>query len=160
MHVLVWGAPDHNPDFIENETDPAKLEKFMLEYIEKTMKRYGDFPVIYDVVNESIHNRPQYTIKDSPWSKVDDYICKAFKAARAANPKAQLYYNDYKHASQEGEYASKHDRVFDLVKELKERGCGIDGVGFQSHVDINYADHHIESIHKSMQRYAELGLDV
>ena len=71
----------------------------MLKFIETTMKRYEGYPVIYDIVNESIDNNSSKYIKQSTWSKVDDYICKAFSAARKADPKAKLYYNDYKHAS-------------------------------------------------------------
>ena len=56
MHVLIWGAPDHNPDFIEKETDATKLEEFMLMYIDLMMKRYGDYPIMWDVMNESVHN--------------------------------------------------------------------------------------------------------
>jgi len=45
MHVLIWGSPDHNPDFIENETDADKLEEYMLSFIETVMKRYGDYAI-------------------------------------------------------------------------------------------------------------------
>ena len=69
-------------------------------------------------------------MKDSVWSKVDDYVCKAFKAARKANPNAQLFLNDFKHASMTGKYKDKSDRVFNYVKDLKSRGCPVDGVGF------------------------------
>jgi len=41
-----------------------------------------------------------------------------------------MYYNDYKHASNIGSYKDKSDKVFRLVKDLKDRNCGIDGVGF------------------------------
>lgn len=63
------------------------------------MKRYEDYPVNFDIVNEAVSNAPPTIVKESAWSKVDDYICKAFKAAKASNPKATLFYNDYKHAS-------------------------------------------------------------
>lgn len=101
----------------------------MNEYIETVMSKVT-YPFAWDVINEAINDSPNYVMKVSPWSIVDDYICKAFKAARKANPNAQLFYNDYKHASMTGIYKDKSDKVFNLVKDLKDRGCPIDGVGF------------------------------
>ena len=102
----------------------------MIDYITSTITTIGDYPFAWDVVNESIDNNSSKYIKESPWSIIDDYVCKAFKAAKAANPKIKMYYNDYKHESNVGRYASKSDRVYKLVKDLKDRNCGIDGVGF------------------------------
>jgi endo-1,4-beta-xylanase len=85
-------------------------------------------------------------MKVSPWTIIDDYICKAFTHARKVAPDVKLFYNDYKHASMTGTYATKSDRVYDLVKNLTEAGCPIDGVGFQSHIAIDYDDEHYESI--------------
>jgi len=41
-----------------------------------------------------------------------------------------MFYNDYKHASNIGIYKNKSDNVYKLVKDLHDRNCGIDGVGF------------------------------
>jgi len=84
------------------------------------------------VVNEAIVDgpNPKKILKVSPWSQVDDYVCKAFKAARAADPTIQLFYNDYKHASMTGVTKTKSDKVFNYIKDLKSKGCPIDGVGF------------------------------
>lgn len=144
-----------------NEKDPKKLEEFMIDYIHKTMA-HVTHPFAWDVVNEAVVDgpNPKKIMKDSPWMIVDDYICKAFKAARDANPKVELFYNDYKHASMTGRYKKKSDKVFNLLKELKGKGCAIDGVGFQSHIDINYDDDHYDSIRKNIQRYNSIGLKV
>lgn len=102
----------------------------MVDFITTMMKRLGDYPIAWDIVNEAIDNSEQGYIKDSPWTLVDDYICKAYTAAKKANPNTQLYYNDYKYASSVGKYKNKSDKVFKLIKDLKDRNCGIDGVGF------------------------------
>jgi Glycosyl hydrolase family 10 len=52
------------------------------------------------VVNESINDRGDRTtenLQDSSWVRaiVPDYLTMAFKLAHAADPDAQLYYNDY-----------------------------------------------------------------
>jgi len=164
---LIWGAPStpanpHVPAFVTNETNATKLEEFMVEYINQTMAAVGDYPIAWDVVNEAVDNSndPSKVIKVSAWSKIDDYVCKAFKAARAANPNTQLYYNDYKHASMNGTYKARSDKVFNLIKDLKAKGCPIDGVGFQNHIDIAYSDDDLAGVSGNMQRYAAIGVKV
>jgi len=97
---------------------------------------------------------------ETPWAIIDDYVCKAYKTAKAALPNAKMYYNDYKHAATLGRYEAKSNSVFKLVKDLKDRNCGVDGVGFQSHVDLNYADENYAAITGNIKRYAKLGVEV
>lgn len=131
-HNLIWGAPRpiHNPPFVYNETNATKLELYLNEYIDKTVKAIGEDAYVWDVVNEAVADGAEPFYKVSPWSIVDDYICKAFKAAHKANPKAKLFYNDYKHASSTGRYKVKSDKVYEMVKNMTERGCPIHGIGF------------------------------
>ena len=128
-------------------------------YINATMTNIGTYPLAWDVVNEAIADGPHVN-KTSPWSIVDNYICKAFQAAKEAQPTAQLFYNDYKHGSMVGAFASKSDKVYELVESLVNLGCGIDGVGFQNHLDITFTDEEIEGIRSNIQRYNKLGIKV
>lgn len=90
--------PKHNAKFVNNETDMVKLEKFMVDYITTTVKQFGDDIFAWDVVNEAVDPNSK---EDPPlrntniFSNVTDFICKSFKAAHAANPKIQLFYNDF-----------------------------------------------------------------
>ena len=59
-----------------------------------------------------------------------EFIEEAFKAARAAAPNADLYYNDF---STEWN-RPKLDAVVTMVKDFQARNIPIDGVGFQMHV--------------------------
>lgn len=111
----------------------------MLTYIDQTVKAIGDVHA-WDVVNEAVSMGKGQLIKDSPWSIVDDFICKAFNQARKANPSIKLFYNDYKQASTKGEFSQKSENVYQMVKDLKERDCQVDGVGFQLHIDLTYTD--------------------
>ena len=131
-HYLISGAPRpiDNPPFVYNETNATKLESYLNEYIDKTVKSIGEYAYAWDVVNEAVADGAEPFYKVSPWSIVDDYICKAFKAAHKANPNATLFYNDYKHASSTGRYKLKSDKIYEMVKNLTERGCPIHGVGF------------------------------
>ena len=75
----------------------------MEQYINMVISKIS-YPFAWDVVNEAVYGGPNYIEKVSPWTKVDDYVCKAFKMARKANPNVELFYNDYKHASMVGIY--------------------------------------------------------
>jgi endo-1,4-beta-xylanase len=61
----------------------------MINYITAVMNEYGDSIYAYDVMNEALGDH------DHPYKNIDDFFCKAFKAARAANLTSQLFYNDY-----------------------------------------------------------------
>ena len=84
-------------------TNATELEAFMEEYITSVMTNVT-YPFVWDVVNEAVGDGPNLVMKVSPWTIIDDYICKAFKAAKKANPDVKLFYNDYKHASMTGAY--------------------------------------------------------
>jgi GH35 family endo-1,4-beta-xylanase len=156
-HVLIWGAPDtHNPSFVVNEKNLTKLEEYMTTYIKKVVSNFGDDIFAWDVVNEAITDNKKASdpMKGSPWSPIPDFICKAFKAAHEANPKIELFYNDYKHAPATGDYKIKSDRVFHMIRKLTGKGCPIHGVGFQNHIDITISDTDIEGIRANVARYA------
>jgi endo-1,4-beta-xylanase len=82
-----------------------------------------------------------------------DYIGDAFRLAREADPSALLFYNEY---GAEGAGA-KSDRVYELVKGLKEMGVPIDGVGMQMHLDATSYPQPAD-IAANMQRLVALGL--
>ena len=133
-HNLIWSAPGHSPSFVETETDATKLEAFMEFYIKSAMAAVGDYPFVWDVDNEAVANGTSTTastLKTSPWSIIDDHVCKAFQYASKYKSSGQkLFYNDYKFEANTGDSKAKSDRVYTLVKDLKDRNCGIDGVGF------------------------------
>jgi endo-1,4-beta-xylanase len=83
----------------------------------------------------------------------EDYIEKAFEYAHAADPGAKLFYNDYNTES-----ASKREKIFQLLKKLKEKKVPIDGVGLQGHWSI-YEPTAAE-LEKSITQFASLGLAV
>lgn len=126
-HNLIWAnSGTHNPGFIRNETDYAKLEQFMNDYINSTVKAVGDYPIAWDVVNEAVSDEDGVFIRNSPWNNITDFVCKAFNQTRAADPKIGRFYNDFNIITSQ----KKSDKVYKLVKDLHDRDCGITGVGF------------------------------
>jgi len=123
------------------------------------VKRYNNTPICWDVVNEAVADSGSGLYKNNIWyPDVPDYVDVAFQAAKAANPSVKLFYNDYNIASSTGGTQQKSDKVYNMIKSMKQRGIPIDGIGFQLHVDINYNS--FQGIVQNIQRYAQLGLQV
>jgi endo-1,4-beta-xylanase len=72
------------------------------------------------------YNRPGIGLA----GKNSAYVEQALRWARAADPKALLFYNE---AGAEG-LNRKSDAVYAMVKDFKHRGVPIDGVGLQMHI--------------------------
>lgn len=90
----------------------------------------------WDVVNEAMSDAPGKDLRDTPAHRAigDDYIEKAFEFAHAADPGAELYYNDYGI-----EQPQKREKVIRLVHALRNKGLRIDAVGIQSHFRLQDA---------------------
>jgi len=145
---------------VENFTADEK-RSILQNHIQNVMSHYGDALLGWDVVNEAVSDSGTEIFKANVWyPAIPDYVDFAFKAARAANPRVMLFYNDYNIASATGWSAAKSQKVYDMVKSMKTRGIPIDGVGLQLHVDINYGTDMIAGVKQNMQRYADLGLQI
>ena len=100
---------------------------------------------------ESVRTSP---LRGVGWT-ANIFAVEAFRWARAADPKALLFYNDY---DTEGLNA-KSDAVYAMVKDFKKRGVPIDGVGIQAHIfDFNMKE--ISSLAANLARLTALGLQV
>ena len=169
FHTLVWHSQvgawffkDAEGKPMVDETDPAKREankKLLLErldtHVRTIVSRYKDDIQSWDVVNEVIETNDPDGMRASDWYKIagTDFIETAFRAAReAGGPDARLYINDYG-----TDIPAKRDRLYELVKEMLDKGVSIDGVGHQTHIDIYGPT--VDSIIESMRKFAELGLD-
>lgn len=117
-HAALWAKDPFYPDFLKWEKSAWKIEDFMKRYIKAAVGRYRGRAFAWDVVNEAITNDAPYRIRtDTPWNKVDDFICKAFKWAHEADPNAQLFYNDYGHSAMDGGwYGGRGDAIFNMIK--------------------------------------------
>jgi endo-1,4-beta-xylanase len=155
-HVLVWHS--QNPSWLVNGNfNRDQMIAIMQDHINQVMGRYRGRIIHWDVVNEAISDNNGQP-RDSFWRQRigTDYIDIAFRAARAADPMARLYYNDYE---AEGSGA-KSDAVYNLVSGLVSRGVPIDGVGWQWH-KINGSNATVTSAHvNNAARIANLGLEL
>ena len=97
-HTLVWHS--QNPSWLDNGTwTPAQLSQLMNDHIALEVGRYKGRLAAWDVVNEPFNEDGTY--RQTLWYNGlgTDYIAQALTAARAADPAAKLYINDYNVAS-------------------------------------------------------------
>lgn len=152
-HTLVWHK--QLPAWLTDGTfTPTQLGDILKNHITLEAGRYAGKVYAWDVVNEVIADdgTPQVDL----WSKGlgPGYIADAFRWARAADPAAKLYINDF---DIEG-INPKSDAVYNLVKSLRAQGVPIDGVGIQAHLllqnpfPVGMAD--------NIKRFTDLGVEV
>jgi endo-1,4-beta-xylanase len=149
-HTLVWHS--QLPSWVSS-LPPASVKAAMVNHVTTLAKRYAGKLYAWDVVNEILDENG--ALRTSPFSGAmgRDFVAEAFKAARAADPGAKLYINDY---GVEGQNA-KSNALYDLVKTLRAQGVPIDGVGFQSHFSVGALPSDYQA---NLQRFADLGVDV
>lgn len=157
-HTLCW----HNqtPKWLFTDASGKQVTREVLlermkQHINDVVGRYKGKIYAWDVVNEAVPDTSESIYRKSKFYEIigEDYIEKAFEYAHAADPDAKLFYNDYNTES-----ASKREKIFQLVKKLKEKNVPIHGVGLQGHWSI-YEPTAAE-LEKSITQFASLGLAV
>jgi endo-1,4-beta-xylanase len=160
-HCLAWS--EYNPGWlVKGKFTPAQMSGLLREHIRRVMKHYKGQVFAWDVVNEVF--LADGTVEPSVWydqpgiglkGKGTAYVEQAFRWARAADPDALLFYNDY---DTEG-INPKSDAVYAMVKDFRARGVPIDGVGIQAHiVDLEAKD--LDTLEANLARLAALGLQI
>ncbi len=149
-HTLVWHS--QTPSWVQN-LGASQLHQAMLDHINAEATHYKGKLYSWDVVNEAFND--DGTRRQSFWQQKlgDGFIADAFRAARAADPGAKLYYNDY---NTDG-IGAKSDAVYAMVKSFKQQGVPIDGVGLQAHLILGQVP---GSMRQNIQRFADLGVEV
>jgi endo-1,4-beta-xylanase len=135
-HTLVWHTA--LPKWFKAYANPANAQELLENHIHRVVERYAGKIESWDVLNEAILPEQEQpgSLRKTPWLQMlgPNYIDMAFKAARAADPKVKLFYNDYGCEDAGGIAVTKRAAILALLKGMKERGVPIDGFGFQSHL--------------------------
>jgi endo-1,4-beta-xylanase len=155
-HTLVWHNQTPSWVFQDDKGNPVDRDALlarMREHIFAVVGRYKDKIGGWDVVNEALNE--DGTLRQSQWLKIigEDYIAKAFEYAHEADPKAELYYNDFSL-----ENSPKRKGAVELIKKLKAEGVPVTAVGFQGHYKMDWpAPAQIEN---SVEDFTKLGVKV
>jgi len=125
----------------------------MRQHIHTVVGRYKGRIKGWDVVNEAFEDNG--TFRKSKFYQIlgKDFIKYAFQFAHEADPKAELYYNDYN-----VETPAKCEAIVGLVKELKAAGCRIDAVGSQAHWHMDSPT--IDAIETSFKNLKAAGVKI
>ena len=155
-HTLIWHSQAPAWLFVGKDGKDVSREVLierMRKHITTLVGRYKGRVQGWDVVNEAINDDGSF--RQSKFYKIigEDYISLAFKFAHEADPKAQLYYNDYSMA-----HPGKRAGVVNLIKKLQQAGLRVDGIGMQGHFTMDFPS--VSEEEKSIIAFSGLGVKV
>jgi endo-1,4-beta-xylanase len=182
-HCLIW----HNqtPRWVFRDSSNELVSKEVLierikNHITNVVTHCKGRVYAWDVVNEAIAGNTaggsdagedlsqveSWGYRHSLWYRIcgEDYIIEAFRAARAADPGAKLFYNDYWNYLDE-----KRSAIISLIVKKLQAEDLIDGIGLQGHLNSDVAREKmanqtvyqtVDNMEREIREYAALGLDV
>lgn len=152
-HALVWHtqAPQWMNDYSGTREEFLTL---LTAHVKTVAEHFAGRMESWDVVNEAFRDEVPVEYRDTIWySNIGpEYIEHAFRVAHAADPQADLYYNDYDISGAIG--PEKLDRILQMVDDFIARGVPIHGIGFQVHIDTETPNARLirEAFSKAVQR--------
>lgn len=159
-HTLIWD--DDVPDWI-HRLAPAGISALLYMHIETIMRRYAGRIRYWDVVNEPIgpwDSKPG-NLRAGPFYRAlgEDYIARAFRAARAVAPSDILVLNEAQCETADENGETFRTSLLALLRRLKDQGVPIDAIGFQSHLKLA-AKYDLPAFTAFLHEVADLGFDI
>ena len=153
-HCLVWHSQFPDWFFVDekgNDVSREVLIERMKNHITTVVTHYKGRVNGWDVVNEAFLD--DGSLRESKFYKIigDDYIRLAFEFAHAADPDAELYYNDFNEWK-----LDKAQGIINMVKSFKENGVRVDAVGMQAHIGMDYPS--FEEYQAAIDAYSAEGI--
>ena len=135
-HTLIFNRDGNYPDWLfrdgGKEADAKLVWQRVEDHAAKLMSRYAGRIDSWDVLNEFIEvPSPGYRVTDLTRVLGADYPERLFKIAARIDPKAKLTCNDFA-----VERPDRLKAILAFVRSLRDKGCKIDVVGSQSHLEI------------------------
>lgn len=153
-HTLVWHSGTPPWVFKKASQDSVWLADFLKNYIAEYVGRYKGKVAAWDVVNEGFETKGGEYRKTLWYNALGkEYIAQAFRYAHEADPKADLFYNDFNLERD----TSKLNGVLKMIEELKEQNVPITGLGVQMHLRMDIPD---SLIRESVRKMAATGLKI
>ncbi|MGX8695595.1 MAG: endo-1,4-beta-xylanase [Prevotella sp.] len=151
-HCLMWHSQIGRWMTDDHPTKEVFYQR-MKHHIQAIVTRYKDVVYAWDVVNEAITDDVNATdpYRQSVMYQLcgDEFIAKAFQFAREADPDALLFYNDYSTVD-----SAKRERIYTMVKKMRQAGVPIDGIGMQGHYNIYFPTE--EQLDQAITRFKEV----
>jgi endo-1,4-beta-xylanase len=161
-HTLVWHQ--QNPKWLTGgKYTSGELAEILERHIKNVVGHYRGKIFAWDVVNEAFDELRPGQLRSAIWRNQpgigvgeagNAYIERCFRWAHEADPQALLFYNEA-----EAEVMNpKSDAIYAMVRDFRQRGVPIDGVGFQMHIANLHPD--VASIAANINRFTALGVQV
>jgi len=156
-HNLVWATGAQTPayafgDGSNSAANQATVTANIQEHIQNEVQHFGSQVYAWDVVNEPLDPSQPDCLDHGPFYQVlgKSYIDIALEAARQFAPAGtKLFINDF----------STYDPnrlacLVQVVSDLESRGIPLDGIGHETHQNINYPSptamvETLETVHKN-----------
>jgi endo-1,4-beta-xylanase len=182
-HALVWHR--QNPKWLtEGKYTSGELAEILEKHIKTVVGHYRGKIFAWDVVNEAFDELRPGELRSTIWrdqpgiaiaasyelratsnpgrSELEarsstqsySYIERCFRWAHEADPQALLFYNEAEAETMN----PKSDAIYAMVRDFRQRGVPIDGVGFEMHIAHLHAD--VASISANIKRFTALGVQV
>lgn len=169
-HTLAWH--NQSPAWLNKGVSRTEAEQNLKDHVMGVAGHYAGKVLSWDVLNEAMNDNPadpsdwRSGLRIADWYKAfaqegngEDYIDMLFRTARAADPDAILYYNDYNLNNR-----NKALAVANMVKELNDAYLAegntrllIEGIGMQGHYSTSTT---IESVEESIKLFSGLGVEI
>jgi endo-1,4-beta-xylanase len=154
-HALIWHS--QTPRWLATLEDSRDVwVEALHQQVRSVATHFAGKLVSWDVVNEAFDDTTATDYRKSQWFNHigPEFIEMAFRDARAADPAAKLYYNDYDTEGSIG--PQKLDRILVMADDFKRRNVPLDGIGFQMHIELEKPA--IADIRAAFAKVAERGL--
>ncbi|KAL9049299.1 MAG: hypothetical protein Q9162_007292 [Coniocarpon cinnabarinum] len=161
-HNLIWQS--QLPSYITSRqwtpADNATLTAIMKEHITNVVTHFSDACYAWDVVNEPLNGDGTYATASPFYNAIGAaYIPLAFQfasdAVKQTGKDIKLYVNEYGTENP----GAKATALLNIVKDVKNRGIKIDGVGFESHFIVGQTPSRASQT-SVKQQFAAAGVDV
>jgi GH35 family endo-1,4-beta-xylanase len=166
-HCLFWGAEKNLPKRVTALFDqPDALRKAVRDHIADIGAAFQGQCVEWDVVNEPFSNFTVQNVLAGRGAKAGriepelgaQSLAEWFRAARAADPAARLFINDYSILSTGGKDYEHQEYYERTIRELLRLGAPLEGIGMQGHFQEDLTP--IPRLLAILDRFAALGLPI
>lgn len=149
-HVLVWPGWKNLPKYLRGyERKPEQLAAEVIKHIRELAPAMKGSLVHWDVLNEPFDNKDLMEILGQ------DIMVDWFKEARAADPGALLFINDYAILAGGGGTTPHRDHYDQTIQFLLDKGAPVDAVGIQGHFGTSLTS--LDDMLKILDRYGRFG---
>ncbi|MCX6632524.1 MAG: endo-1,4-beta-xylanase [Candidatus Solibacter sp.] len=156
-HNVLWPGSTYLPADVQamlkaNSVDANALRTRVNKHIADVMAYAQGKLTEWDVLNEAYNNKDLQAVLG------DAEMTSWFRQARAADPAATLYINDYS-ILEAGGYDLQHINGYArIIQDMLAAGAPIDGIGLQSHFDSNLTPP--SRVFELLNRFAAFGKDL